>query len=1371
LIQGSLFSSYFLEEGVRETAAWQQLSDEDDIFARLHGIFNTFQPAGADEATTEDDLIRPVLEALGYSYTRQKSPNTKGRADVPDFLLFADDDHKTSGLTAGKRMYAHGCAILEAKRWARPLDRGDATDPMDARVPANQMLRYLSSADVASNGGIRFGILTNGRRWRLYDHRAPSRAEAYLDIDLFATLGLDAPNLLDTEAKHRRALRLFVLFFRKHALPPPAGCGLLMDALHAGQRFEAGVAGRLRETIFETVFPKLAEGFAANMDTTGQDDLPQLYHATLVLLYRLLFISYAEDRNLLPAGSEPYDDYSLRHMRDEIERRTDMEDTFSDRRTNFYRHLLDLFDAINRGDDSIGIPPYNGGLFSPERHPFLNRHAIADAYLAPALDALSRVQRDGRKLYVNYRDMDVRRLGSIYEGLLEYRLCINTDGNLVLEHDTYARKNTGSYYTHDDLVQLCIRQSLAPLLDAHLDRFGDAADKLRHEKTPKAERRKQLEKLSPASAALSLRVCDPAMGSGHFLVAVVDWLADEVLVRMELETEAGAFCDYVSPLEARIGEIRRHVLDEAARHGWKVDESKLEDRHIVKRMVLKRVIFGVDINPMAVELAKLALWLHSFTMGAPLSFLDHHLKCGNSLVGVDPKALTEALSAATLFGGRFQGIYNAASFMEHIAELSDADIADVKQSAEFYSQAQQTIEPLWKALDVYCAHDFLIPLAKKAQKGWGSPRQLLEATKGDPLKVAAGEEPLHADDEALRQSALDAAARQRFLHWKLAFPEVWFEHGRPRTDPGFDVILGNPPWDRIKLQENEFFALRDPNVAHAATASERKRLIKLLPLSNIDLYEEYQQASGDAMRMARHARDCGEFPYLAGGDPNLYALFVERGMSLLRKDGHMSLVVPSGIVADKEKARFFARMVEAGRVVSVYDFENKKVFFPEVHASFKFCVFTLRGVTIGTAAHNGLPYEGHVGQGLVPCQISGTQKTAPRNEKPPIRCGFFLHHVDETKDKERTFELAPDDLARINPNTKTLPVFRTRRDAELTRSIYEKVPALIRRDDKGYAVANPWGVRFLRMFDMTNDSHLFRTTAALEAAGFYRVRERGQPVYKKGDKTYLRLYEGKMVQMYDHRAANIVVNPENIHRPAQPEPATAAQHADSDWTPEPQFWVPMDEVQKQIGNSPVVLGFKGITAPTNIRTMIPALHPYAGFGNSLFMILPEDKQVNFLHQSALLQAMLASFVVDYVTRQKVQGQNLNFFIVEQLPILPPETFDRKMGGHPLSEWISRQVLELTYASEDMRPFAEAMGYSGNPFPWGEERRRHLMTRLDALFFHLYEVDRAEAAYVLDTFPIVRHHDEKQFGRYRTKDMVLAYMNAVKAGDLDAVLDV
>lgn len=1339
MIQGQLFSSYFLEEGIRATEAWRRLADDDPIFDCLREIYRSFQQPDADEATTEDEIIRPVLEALGYSFTRQKTPNKKGRSDVPDFLLFTDEVAKRSALAGPvNKMYRHGCSILEAKRWERPLDRGDATDPLDQRVPANQMLRYLSSAEVASNGNIRFGILTNGRIWRLYDQKAESRAEGFLEIDLYQALGLDHPDLLISDADRHHALRLFVLFFRRATLPAPFGDNFLIHALDEGRRWEAQVAESLRAVIFERVFPLLAEGFAHNLGEVRKEDLPELYQATLILLYRLLFIFYAEDRGLLPKDSKRYDDYSLWKIREEIAERMEKEDAFSDRLPNYYLHLLTLFEAISEGDDSIGIPAYNGGLFDNRQHPFLGNHMVPDAFLAPALDELSRVTKDGRKYQVNYRDMDVRRLGSIYEGLLEYRLGLNDDGSLKLERDTYARKTSGSYYTHDDLVQLCIRQSLEPLLDAQWERFEQTAENLSHEKTPKAERCRHLQGHSPAEAALSLRVCDPAMGSGHFLVAVVDWLADEVLVRMELETEAGEFCGYVSPLEARIEEIRRHVLDEAEKHGWDVDEAKLENRHIVKRMVLKRVIFGVDLNPMAVELAKLSLWLHSFTMGAPLSFLDHHLKCGNALVGGDPKALEETLAEATLFGGRFQHIYNAAGFMEHIAELSDADIADVRQSAEFYAQAQSAIEPLWRALDIYTAHDFLIPLANKERKGWASSRSLLDGAKGDPLKIAMGEVELHADDEALRQAALAGAERQRFFHWKLAFPEIWFEQGRKRHNPGFDVILGNPPWDRIKLQENEFFALRDPAIAQAATAAGRKKLIKQLPLANIDLYEEYQQASEDAIRLARYARESGDYPLLAGGDPNLYALFVERSLSLLKKAGRMSLVTPSGIVADKEKSAFFADAVEHGRVASVYDFENKKVFFPEVHASFKFCVLTMQGEQPGSA---------------------------------PIRCGFFLHHVDETQDKERTFELTPDELARINPNTKTLPVFRTRRDAEITRAIYERVPALIRRDGAGNAMTNPWGVRFLRMFDMTNDSRLFKTSAELEALGFYRVKESGQPVYKKGDKKYLRLYEGKMVQMYDHRAANVAVNPANVHRPAQPVPATPEQHTDPNWTPEPQFWVSMDEVQRQIGNPPAVLGFKGITAPTNMRTIIPALHPCAGFGNSLFMILPEARQANFLHEPVLLQAMLASLVVDYVTRQKVQGQNLNFFIIEQLPILPPKTFEQEMGGHILRDWIGRQVLELSYVSEDMRPFAESMGYSGDPFPWDEGRRRHLMARLDALFFYLYGIGKDDAAYILITFPIVRRHDEQQFGSYRTRDMILAYMNAIAAGDLDAVLDV
>lgn len=480
------------------------------------------------------------------------------------------------------------------------------------------------------------------------------------------------------------------------------------------------------------------------------------------------------------------------------------------------------------------------------------------------------------------------------------------------------------------------------------------------------------------------------------------------------------------------------------------------------------------------------------------------------------------------------------------------------------------------------------------------------------------------------------------------------------------------------------------------------------------------------------ARRSGEYPLLARGDVNIYSLFVERAQRLVQPEGLVGLLVPSGIASDKSAADFFRSIATDGRLGALYDFENKRVFFPDVDSRFKFSILVFGGA---------------------------------ERRLEEARLAFFLHAVDELDDPERSFSLGPDDFLKVNPNTGTAPIFRTRRDAAITTGIYERLPVLVSR--RGGEAQSAWPVNYTTMFHMTNDSEEFRTAAELEAAGFYRVAGNR---WRKGDEELVPLYEGKMVQMYDHRAASVIIKPENINRPAQPLPASAAQHADPEWLPEPQYWIPGREAARhhRLG---WVLGFKDITAPTNMRTMIAALMPAVGFSNKLPLLLPDSSihEDDYRRLAPLLLAVLNSFAFDFVARQKVHGQTLNLFIVEQLPILPPQDFNQHLGGHRLADFIRQQVLHLTYTAVDMEPFARDLGYEGPPFRWDDEDRRHRMARLDALFFHLYGLDRADAAYVLDQFPIVRQNDEREDGNYRTRELVLAYMNAVAAGDLESMV--
>ena len=458
-------------------------------------------------------------------------------------------------------------------------------------------------------------------------------------------------------------------------------------------------------------------------------------------------------------------------------------------------------------------------------------------------------------------------------------------------------------------------------------------------------------------------------------------------------------------------------------------------------------------------------------------------------------------------------------------------------------------------------------------------------------------------------------------------------------------------------------------------------------------------------------------------------------MKLIKPNGLVGLLTPSGIYADLTAAQFFKSVSTNGQVAGLYDFENRRLgtglppFFVDVDSRFKFCALILGGEERSFAE---------------------------------TRCGFFLDGTSTINDSDRCFPLSPEDFVRVNPNTSTAPIFRSRRDADITRSIYERHPVLVDRSSGQEVKA--WPVKYMTMFHMTNDSHLFRTREELEdKEGAYPI---GGNRFNSPQGEWVPLYEGKMVQAFDHRAASVVVNPANLNRPAQAVSATLEQHQDPNWLPTPQFWVLASKCNWQVEQK-WVLGFKEITASTNIRTFIASLFPAVGFGNKVPILKPETDVRN----EWLLVANLNAMAFDFTTRQKVQGQTLNLFIIEQLPVIAIGDYNKRFGDATAYEIVREHVLRLTYTSHDMVPFARDLGYDGLPFAWDEEERRHLRTRLDALYFHLYGLTREDASYVMDTFPIVRREDEAEFGRYRTKDLVLAYMNALAAGDTETIVAV
>ena len=1181
------------------------------------------------------------------------------------------------------------------------------------------------------------------------DTLCPRSLAGALALNAQSELGVD-------DAVRDHALRVFAAIFSRTAFARTGADG---RSFHERARAEAAfyeerVAKSLSKLVFEDIFPALT---AAVAGASPETPLEEVRDASLVLLYRLLFLLYAEDRDLLPVNSEGYDDYALRAKRLEVGDRMGRGDAFSTSASQIWNRIADLSRIVDRGDASIGIPPYNGGLFDPGKTPLLDQIRLPDSVLAPVIDKLSFERQAGAgsgvRRYINYRDLTVQQLGSIYERLLEHEV-VREDGAIAVRPNAFARKNSGSYYTPDELVALILEKTLEPLFeDANAGfataigriRKGDAEDYIRAE----------LGDADPAQAILRLRVCDPAMGSGHFLVSLVDLMADKVLETIAEATAAAeqAGHDYASPLADRIGDIRRTILKNAREEGWTIDEAQLDDRHIVRRMVLKRCVYGVDKNPMAVELAKVALWLHTFTVGAPLSFIDHHLRCGDSLFGL---WVRDAIDKASELGGELlwnEALRNAqrsAEAMKTIEALTDAEIAEAHRSAAMW----EDVELMTGELDGFVSFMHALDWLDLDKDGKALVRLWLDGRFGDPIPIARGRkepeggkakaEEVEAFADILRD-ARQLIEEERFLNWQIAFPGVWQDWASAERKGGFDAIIGNPPWDRIKLQQVEWFAARKPEIALASRASDRKAMIVALDKAGDPLFAEYEHASNRAMNALRMARSSGAYPLLGRGDVNLYSLFVERGHALVRqgegdKGGMVGLLTPSGIASDFSASAFFSQVATGGHLKTLFDFENKKVFFPDIHASFKFCTLVF----------------------------------SPKRRFDAAECAFYLRSVAETQDKKRAFAMTAADFARVNPNTGTAPIFRSRRDQELTTGIYARCPVLV--DRTGSEPVASWPVRYVRMFDMTNDSNLFRTRAEMEEAeGAWPI---GGNRWQSAAGEWVPLYEGKMVQAFDHRAASVVVNPANLKRPAQPLPATDEQHADPAWLADPQFLVKASDCDPAADWH---LGFKHVTAATNMRAMIAAIIPRSGAGNSYPLLATESAS-----DAAKILGNFNSTPFDFVLRQKVQGQNLNWFIVEQLPVTPLDAYTRRFGEKSAAEIVREAVLELTYTAHDMAPFARDLGHvdaQGEvlpPFEWDEERRFTLRAKLDALYFVLYGVwdaanpakSREDIRYIYSTFPIVEREERARYadthgGRYRSPELALLWINALMAKQPDA----
>ena len=770
-------------------------------------------------------------------------------------------------------------------------------------------------------------------------------------------------------------------------------------------------------------------------------------------------------------------------------------------------------------------------------------------------------------------------------------------------------------------------------------------------------------------------------------------------------------------------------------------------------MVLKRCIYGVDKNRMAVELAQVALWLHTFVPPLPLADLSHRIICGDSLLGASAAGVKryvdewagertrivfarELKSIEQLGAGtevRHQTLDLLRTEMPDYIEFDVPDISSSDAMGRIERPFRFTSGMRWQ----YAG------LGKKANQAlhesiadaWGGL-----SDKGRNILLKGENNPHHTQSppeyRKLRDTADAICDRENVLFWELAFPYVWRDWSGERRG-GFDAIISNPPWDRIKLQEVEWWAARDDEVAKAPTAAERGRIIEQRREAGDPLVQQYDEAVERAQTMSLVFREHDDYPLMGKGDINLYSLFAERSLQLLKPDGVMGLLTPSGIYSDLTAADFFKSISTTGRLSGVYDFENRRTanpdadtakWFPDVDSRFKFCALIAGGT--------GRSFE-------------------------QAHCGFYLMGKDDLDDEQRVFPMTPGDFQRINPNTGTMPTLRSPRDAEIVRGIYERHPVLV--DKSGEEELAVWPLRYTTMFHMTNESHWFKTAENLSALGAYRVVGNH---YKLGSQEWLPLYQGRMIHQFDHRAGSVEVNPDNLHNPYLTRATTEEEHQAPDFLPETQYWVEAEESARRTnGGFPWALGFRDITRATDERTMIAAIVPWAAYGNQLPILPPRD---GFrAADGALLVANLNSLALDFVAKRKIQGTHANWYIVEQLPIIEPATYDRVFGDTSAADLVRDHVLRLSYTATDLESFARELDHAGPPFRWDAAERRQLRARLDALYFHLYGLSESDAEHMLDQFPVLEKNDRAEHDHYLTKHLVLGHYRALASGDTAA----
>jgi len=1099
-------------------------------------------------------------------------------------------------------------------------------------------------------------VLVHGRKIRLYPVKMGvgvgrrGRTETFLECHT---------GLIPDE----QAAYLWLLF----SAAALAENGSLDSILGDSKDFAGDLASRLRERIYDQVIPGLAEGLAEarGIDDPTAQDLAETYQMAMRVLFRLLFIAYGEDKDLLPYRFNGL--YQKRSLKTKARELLNIEPDQFDESDSWWVEVQNLFKAVDKGNRDWGVPAYNGGLFScdPDESEIgaaLSEVSLPNRVLGPALQHLLLVPtKEGVLGPVDFRSLGVREFGTIYEGLLEselsvaetdltieskgknkdtYRPCKEGEepavarGSIYLHNASGARKATGSYYTKQFAVEHLLDRSLEPALDDHFARLDE------------------LDELEAAESFFDFRVADIAMGSGHFLVAAVD--------RIEAR-----FSGYLAnrPLPQVAQEIAHLRAAATEALGDAADSyEEFEDNALLRRLIARRCIYGVDINEVAVQLARLGIWIHTFVPGLPLSLLDRNLIHGNSLVGIGQlDEVRQALEENKLWGwfDLDEWLASAKEPLARLGRIADATRSEIASARGAWKEAEKAVRPL-AALCKIVTHCRIAgsELFERPNRRWKDKPHLL----------------LETPEHERAHQELDGMSD---IHFPVAFPEVFL-----RKRAGFDVILGNPPWEEATLEEDAFWARHYPGLRSLPQREQEARKAELRN-ERPDLFEQYEEELGEA-ESTRHALVRGPFPGMGTGDADLYKAFCWRFWLLVAESGgRIGVVLPRSALAAKGSEEFRWRLFgEAKAVDASLILNNRNWFFEDVHPQY----------TVGLVAIERLPTDDSG------CAV---YLEGPYNSR----------NAYDSRPENGGASFVGEEVLTWN-DSASLPLLPTPDSVDVFAQL-RKAPRLD-LDEEGL-----WRARPHRELDATNDKKDKKTGQVLMDLESTECPDGFWPVYK-GESFDLWEPDSRTYYAWGDTSALL--------------PRLQAKRAKGNRLKKSVFF----ECDADWCNDPAALpclhpriAFRDITNRTNRRTVICCLVPPKVFitNKGPYLVFPRGDNTD----QAFVLGVLGSVPLDWYARRFVE-LNLNFFIFNPFPVPRPD------ADSPLRARVIELAGRLACPDDRFTDWAEEVGVECGPLE--EDEKQDMIHELDAVVAHLYGLTKDHLTHIFETFHVGWDYHER-----------------------------